>query len=151
MKKTISIILVVTMLVSMLLAAIPASAAEALELEKVGNKIINDTNRAEYVASLPAGAIAVASKSDLIGQVQNDKYYYLTANITFGEGEYAMGVNLLENATIDGCGYTVTIGGTSLFGKTKNLTVKNLTIEGAILPITIPSIRHLTRMDPRDT
>ena len=134
MKKLISILLIVTMLLATLLAAIPASA-EAINVDSVGNKVVTDANRDEYVATLPAGAVAVSSKSDLIGKVQNSKYYYLTSNITFSAGEFASavsGTSVLTGVTIDGCGYTINIGGTSLFGKTKNLTVKNLTIDGSI-------------------
>ena len=138
MKKIISIFLILTMIFAMCVALIPASAAEAaatFDPSKVGNNVVTNDNRAQYVASLPAGAIAVGSKSDLKGKMQSGKYYYLTNNVTFSSGEYASavsGTSVLENVTIDGCGYTITLNNAALFDSVKNLTVKNLTFDGTI-------------------
>ncbi len=135
MKKVISIFLIVTLLFAMTAVVIPASAEEIFDPTNVGNNVINSENRAEYVSTLPEGAIAVDSKSDLIGATESGKYYYLTADITFGTGEYASpvsGTTTLDGVTIDGCGYTITLKNAALFAKTKNLTVKNVTFDGAI-------------------
>lgn len=136
MKRIISVLLITAMLFSMLIATIPLAAEDSgftsFDAENVGNNVVTDANRNTY--SVPAGAIAISSKNGL-KNMQNNKYYYLTADITLSAGEaatYASGVSVLTGITLDGCGYKITLNNASLFSKTKDITVKNITFEGAI-------------------
>ncbi len=133
MKKIISVFLTAVMMLSMIAAVIPASAAGTpLDVSTVGNTVVTDANRAQY--TVPDGAIAVSDANGL-KNLENDKYYYLTADVTLGADEtatFASGVSVITGITLDGCGYKLTLNNASLFSRTKNITVKNITFDGAI-------------------
>lgn len=151
MKKTISILLVVAMLMSMLVVtAVPASAngstagatggnasvitggkdatgvvneATGANAATAGNKMTaGDATRA---AELAAAGYTALNQENIGSMVDNGKYY-LTENITLSAP-----LATRSGVTLDGNGYTVNLS-MSLFHETTNLTIKNITLTGTI-------------------
>ena len=115
MKKALSIIMALCMVLSVCFFSV--SAAEA----KVG------TVAADYKPA--EGAVAVTNEAEFLAMVA-DGNYYLANDITISK-TYAQAAFV---GTLDGCGKTVTIS-TPLFANLGG-TVKNLTINGEVTAIT---------------
>ena len=141
MKKLISILLLITMIMTTLVIAIPASAAAT---EKLSDALINTGNTAARPtgnyrgkgcnnALYAAGgeranwtAISTAEQFLAItsGTAETPACYYLTADITLNANQAGKAY-----VTIDGNGYTVNVGGRSMFSsRCTNLTFENITI-----------------------
>ncbi len=116
MKKFLSIVLVAAMLMSMVLAALPAGAVE-----------VNNGTNAELEA---AGYTGI---TDLGQMNEGSKKYYLKNDITVTERK-SFPKGTAENYTIlDGNGHTITYNGTeSLFGHSVYGHIKNLNVVGTI-------------------
>ncbi len=106
MKKIISIVLTVAMLLSMLIAVIPVSAA-----------------------TVPEGYTAVSTVAQFEAMQSGGKYY-LTNDLTITKN------STMENGTFDGGGHTITLGNGAIsvfgwFGR-GTMNVSNLKIEGTV-------------------
>ena len=135
MRKSLSIILIVAMLLSLSLACIPASAAEENNIT-----LMVETWEKPWEDPLYASDwIAIGSTAEWVAafnasSVENHKFY-LTADLDF-EGVTDGGGNP-ANFLIDGNGHTITLAKTgnnrALFSNPGNFTVQNLIIKGDIL------------------
>lgn len=119
MKKLLSIALILAMLASLIVAAIPVSAARDDD-EPVMDKPW-ENGETDWTKITTAAGLA---------KVENNKKYYLDADITFNVSDYAGKTPV--GVTIHGNGHTVTIKDTAIYGKVADLTVKWLNIAGSV-------------------
>ena len=157
MKKVLSILLVLTMLLSMVVAAIPTGAAvvsaganvtdePTYNANTIGNQIITADKQEEYKeALLDAGYIPIVNsaekKAELVEagipdvrwlgdsnvKLSHDKSFFLWEDI-----DYTIIKNWgYENTTIDGAGHTINMTVESLYTKLNGVTLKNVTIAKA--------------------
>ncbi len=131
MKKTISILLIITMLLSMIVvSAAPAFAAEP-PVEAVGADEVNCGNTTEPGANTSTYENdenwTAISDYEALKAMEEGKSYYLTADITMSES-----LALIPDLTIDGNGYKI-VTTAPVFEDTKNLTIKNLTVEATLV------------------
>jgi len=104
MKKLVSILLIVTLLLSMVLVAVPASAAEAKKTAKVAAGYVPfDANENGLYDD---GAIGITDANGLAAMAAGGKYY-LKNDITL-TSTYGFGPALFDKSTyLDGCGHTI--------------------------------------------
>ncbi len=150
MKKFISTLLVVTMLLSMVVMAVPAFAEEPADLTvynsanpydpyKAWEKYIEEdqeTNAATLAAD--TDYTAIEDEEDLLA-MEEDKKYYLANDITVStvqtvtdsgvDSKTILGKDALANGTLDGNGHTITVdANVPLFYDGTNHTIKNLKV-----------------------
>ena len=156
MKKILSIFLALVMVLSMVTLAVPASAAETsstatLDPNKVGNTVITDADRAEYIEKLRNEGYKELDYAQAVAGLEDNGKYFLAGDFDFTQHEVVnnnlpyssnaddtdplkLGNNhktAVENVTIDGCGYALTLN-KPLFTYSANVTVKNVTFKGII-------------------
>ena len=142
MKRVISLLVLIAMLMTTLVMAVPAFADEggADEGSSIATGANEETagNKMTPTKTVPEGGVGVASWGELKAALAaGSKQIYLTDNITAdatytanitGQGDNA---SQLIDVTIDGNGWTITATA-PLFNKTNNTTFKNLTIRSDI-------------------
>jgi hypothetical protein len=117
MKRIISILMIIAMMLSSVLATIPVGAEDAVE---GGDSVVEDTT--------PVGT-PVATADEFKAAVEAGKDFHLTADITLPADWAAKDFG----ATFDGNGKTITVlGGAGVFNTLAGATVKNLTIAGDV-------------------
>ena len=126
--------------VSLTVPGSSTSNATATVPTDFGNNVVTADNRAAYIAQLGADYIPVVnSKADGDGkpanavtykQMADNGKYYLYEDITVT----TLRGGLIQNITLDGCGYSVTVS-RPMFDKTTNITVKNITFKGTLTNI----------------
>ncbi len=134
MRKSLSIILIVAMLLSLSLACIPASAAEENDI----TLMVETWEKPWEDPLLASDWIAIGSVAEweaaFKSSVENHKFY-LTADLDF-EG-YTGGNPSPKNFLIDGNGHTITLAetgnGRQFFSNPGNFTAQNLVIKGDII------------------
>ena len=115
MKRTISILVIIAMLLASVLAIIPVGAAEGAE---GGDTVVEDTT--------PVGT-PVATADEFKAAVEAGKDFYLTDSITLPADWAAKDFG----ATMDGNEKTITLSGTAgLFATLNGATIKNVAVLG---------------------
>ena len=115
MKRTISILVIIAMMLASVLAIIPVGATEGAE---GGDSVVEDTT--------PVGT-AVATADEFKAAVEAGKDFYLTDNIVLPADWAAKNFG----ATFDGNEKTVTLSGTAgLFAVLDGATIKNVAVIG---------------------
>ena len=115
MKRTISILVIIAMMLASVLAIIPVGAEEAVE---GGDSVVEDTT--------PVGT-PVATADEFKAAVEAGKDFYLTASITL-PADWAL---MDFGATMDGNEQAITLSGTAgLFANLNGATIKNVAIVG---------------------
>ena len=148
MKKLISILLTVAMILSMCVAAIPASAAENASASEKKATVAANHVPADFDGDgvTDAGAKKITTVAELKGIAAGQKAYL--ANDLLVKPEDKNGSLILiggwftEDTYLDGCGYTIEFDKTAaattqtavaLFnGGTKTITIKNLNLTGVM-------------------
>ena len=130
MKKTISILLIITMLLSMIVvSAVPAFAAESTvetvgaNKDTCGNTLEPGANTDTYKDNENWTAISTYEE---LAAMEKGKSYYLTADITMSAS-----IAKVPYVTLDGNGYKI-ITTAPVFDHTSNVTVKNLTVDATL-------------------
>ena len=115
MKRTISILVIIAMMLASVLAIIPVGAAEGAE---GGDTVVEDTT--------PVGT-PVATADEFKAAVEAGKDFYLTDSITLPADWAAKDFG----ATMDGNEKTITLSGTAgLFATLNGATIKNVAVLG---------------------
>ena len=115
MKRTISILVIIAMMLASVLAIIPVGAEEAVE---GGDSVVEDTT--------PVGT-PVATADEFKAAVEAGKDFYLTDSITL-PADWAL---MDFGATMDGNEKAITLSGTAgLFANLNGATIKNVAIVG---------------------
>ena len=115
MKRTISILVIIAMMLASVLAIIPVGAEEAVE---GGDSVVEDTT--------PVGT-PVATADEFKAAVEAGKDFYLTDSITL-PADWAL---MDFGATMDGNEKAITLSGTEgLFANLNGATIKNVAIVG---------------------
>ncbi len=131
MKKLLSVVLVLAMMLSLVVVSIPASAEDEAVSEFKGTVVVTDTATLEEDGYKPIETAEQLLKLTSGNEAESIyEKYYLANDITL---EAAGNGGNLTFAVINGNGHTVTFAGTeSIVNWGKNVTIENLYLTGSV-------------------